>query len=214
MRNVAQLVLIVSVLAMPPAFAAAPTPAEAAAPKPLPSKVEAFLKECETLRRGAILRLEHELRGIRSSGASRTNAARIKRLEEELVLLKSSRGPVVPQLRFPPKVGDIGRLPQLNCHVEQIVTDQEMVVRCSFPLVVGYVSKFSAHGQKMSQPVRVVLRGFPTGEVREGGEMPSTAVFEVVGKETFQTSDGGSSALLVLKEFDMHLVEAYFPGPK
>jgi hypothetical protein len=213
MRNIAQLVLIVSVLALPRAFAAAPTPAEAAT-KPVPLKVETFLKECETLRRGAILRLEHELRGLRSSGTSRTNAARIKRLEEELVLLKSNRGPVVPQLRFPPKVGDIGRLPQLNCHVEQIVTDQEMVVRCSFPLVVGYVSNFAAHGQKMSQPLRVVLRGLPTADVREGGEMPSTAVFEVVGKETFQTSDGGSSALLVLKEFDMHSVEAFFPGPK
>src|SRR5437016_4432357 len=106
----------------------------------VPAKVEAFLKLCESSRRGAILQLEHTLRGLRSQSPKSPQVTRqIAKIEEDLRVLRANKEPVVPTLGFPPEVGAIGRLPRLTCHVEQIVSDREMLVRCFFPVKVTTV---------------------------------------------------------------------------
>ena len=48
-----------------------------------PPKIAAFLKQCETSRRGAIAQLEHTLRGLQSQSAT-PQPAQIKKIEADL----------------------------------------------------------------------------------------------------------------------------------
>lgn len=177
----------------------------------VPAKIERFLELCETLRRGAVLQLEHSLRGLRNQQPmTREVGRRIAQLEEQLQALQSNSQPVVPQIAFPPQVGAIGRLPRLSCHVDQVISGDEILVRCRFPVVVAKVRKFQAHRDKIDQEVRLLIREMKTDNVREGSDLEMLQVFEVTGKETYQMVAGGSSEILVLKEFDMKSVEPYF----
>src|SRR5262245_6877204 len=93
----------------------------------LAPRIEAFLKQCENSRQGAIAQLEHTLRGLQSQNAkTREVARRITNTQEELRVLKAKTHLVVPTLAFPPEVGAIGRLPGLSCHVDQILSQREM----------------------------------------------------------------------------------------
>src|ERR1700680_1178177 len=88
--------------------------------EPVPARVKAFLETCETARRGALVQLEHTLRGLRSQ--QNTSAAvtrQIAEIEDDLRALRANKEPVVPTLVFPPDTGGIGRLPRLSCHVDQ-----------------------------------------------------------------------------------------------
>lgn len=177
----------------------------------VPAKIERFLELCETSRRGAVLQLEHTLRGLRNQGPTTPEVGRrIAQLEEQLRALQSNAQPVVPQMAFPPQLGAIGRLPRLSCHVDQVISGDEMLVRCPFPVVVTKVRNFRAHRDKIDQEVRLLIRGLKTDNAREGADLEMLQVFEVTGKETYQLVGGGSSELLVLKEFDMKSVEPYF----
>jgi hypothetical protein len=177
----------------------------------LPAKIERFLKLCETSRQGAILQLEHRLRGLRNQAVTTREASRrIASIEEQLRVLRSNSKPVVPQISFPPKIGEIGRLPRLSCHIDQVVSDDEVLVRCQFPVVVTTVRRFQAHRETVVQGVRLLIRGLPTANMEEGSDLEMLQVFEIIGKETYQQVDGGSSDVLVLKEFDIKLVEPYF----
>lgn len=178
----------------------------------VPAKIERFLKLCETSRQGAIMQLEHTLRGLRrQEGATReASRRRIASIEEQLRDLRSNSKPVVPQISFPPNIGQIGRLPRLSCHVDQVVSADEVLVRCQFSVVVTTVRRFQAHRETVVQGVRLLIRGLPTANMQEGSDLEMLQVFEIVGKETYQQVDGGSSVVLVLKEFDMKSVEPYF----
>ncbi len=188
--------------------------AQADQPAEPPVKIARFLEQCETLRRGSILQIEHTLRGLRhdDTGDAQTRR-RIRRLEEQLRLLKSPRQPVVPELSFPPQVGAIGRLPGLTCHVEQVLSGHEVLIRCSFPVTVATVRNFKRYREKVVRPVELVIRGLPTGEFHEGANREMLAVFEVAARETYQTESGKSKELLVLKQFDLKAVQPYFKKP-
>ncbi len=177
----------------------------------VPPKIEKFLKLCETSRRGAILQIEHTLRRLRrQSPATRETSQRMANLERQLRVLRSNARPVVPQLTFPPQAGSIGRLPRLSCHVDQVVSDDELWVRCFFPVVVTTVRRFRARNEPVVQPVRFLIRGLPTQNIDEGSDVEMLQVFEIVGKERYRTVDGGSNDILVLTEFDMKSIEPYF----
>ncbi|MEX0678082.1 MAG: hypothetical protein WD063_13455 [Pirellulales bacterium] len=177
----------------------------------VPAKIEKFLKLCETSKRGAILNLEHELRGLRRQAPQTREASRhIANLEEQLRVLRSNERPVVPPIAFPPQVGAIGRLPRLSCHVDQVVSDDALLVRGFFPVVVTTVHRFQAQRETVVQPVRFLVRGLPTRNVDEGSDLEMLDVFEVTGQETHRSADGGSDSVLVLKPFDMKSVEPYF----
>lgn len=177
----------------------------------VPEKIERFLELSESSRRGAILRLEHALRGLRNQGpATRSVSRRIADIEEQLRVLRSRKQPVVPQLAFPPKVGAIGRLPRLSCHVDQVVSDDELLVRCSFSVVVTTVRHFQARRETAVQEVQFLIRGPSTADIHEGSDLEMLQVFDIIGKETYKTPGGGSTDVLVLAEFDMQVVEPYF----
>jgi hypothetical protein len=177
----------------------------------VPAKIERFLELCETSRRGAILQLEHQLRGLRNQKSPTLGAGRqIARLEAQLQSLNANTQPVVPQLAFPPQQEAIGRLPRLSCHVEQVISDDEVLVRCRFPVVVAKVRNFQAQRDKVDQDVQLLIRGLKTTDFREGSDMEMLQVFEVIGRETYQLVGGGSSEVLVLKEFDMKSLDPYF----
>ena len=179
--------------------------------KPDAAKIEAFLKLCETSRRGAILQLEHTLRGLRAQGDRTPEMARqIARIEANLRVLQANKEPVVPTLVYPPSAGAIGRLPRLTCHVNQVVSEREMLVHCKFPVRVTTMRHFQAESETISQEVKFLIRGASTRELQEGTDVELTQVFEVTGKETYKTVSGGSKTIWALAEFDMAAVEPYF----
>lgn len=175
------------------------------------AKIEKFLKLCETSRRGAIAQIEHSLRGLRRQAlATGETSRRMAHLEEQLGVLRSYARPVVPQIAFPPQEGAIGRLPRLSCHVDQVVSDDELLVRCFFRVAVTTVRQFQPRRETVVQPVRFLIRGLPTQNIDEGSDLEMLQVFEVTGNETYRLVDGGSKRVLVLREFDMKSVEPYF----
>lgn len=177
----------------------------------VPPKIEKFLKACEISRRGAILQLEGTLRALRrQSPATRETSHRAADLEEQLRVLRMRESPVVPQIAFPPQKGGIGHLPGFSCHVDQVVSNDELLVRCFFPVVVVTVERFQPRREKVVQPMRFLIRGLPTRDIDEGSDVEMLGVFEIVGKEAYRTVSGGSSNLFVLTEFDMKAVEPYF----
>jgi len=189
----------------------APAADLAVKPAIAPAKIEAFLKLCETSRRGAILQLEHTLRGLRSQASKSPQVTRqIVKIEENLGVLRANKEPLVPALTFPPEIGAIGRLPRLACHVEQILSDREMLVRCYFPVKVTTVRHFQARDEKIMQGVTLLMRGVPTSDAQEGADVEVPQVLEITGKQTYQTVEGRPSAVWVASDFDMKVVQAYF----
>ena len=181
----------------------------------IPPRIEAFLEQCETSRRGAILLAEQRLRALRSGEQkTATSARQISRAEEELRLLRANRQPYVPPLRFPPEAGAIGRLPRLSCHVDQVLSESEMIVRCFFTIKVVSVERFQARSDSVVRPVTFVLRGLPTKDVMEGADLPLAHVFEVAVAENYRTADGRTLSALGLREFDMKALESHFQSFK
>ena len=189
----------------------------AEAPAPIPEKIEKFLRNCETNRRGTILRLEHTLRGLQNQASPSPEIARqISSLEDDLRVLRANKQPVVSTLSFPPEVGAIGRVPRLSWHIDQVVSDREMIVRCFFNVRTTAVRRYVARGDIKVQPVSFMIRGVETKELREGSDPPVSQVFEITGRESYPLADGGFSRIWILEPFDMKAALAYFPlpGPK
>ena len=190
----------------------AATQAAAPAGTPIPAKIEAFLRNCETNRRGAILQLEHTLRGLQNHGAQTPDVARrIKTIESDLQVLRANKQPIVSTLSFPPEIGAIGRVPRLNWHIDQIVSDRELIVRCYFNVRTTAVRRYVARVETKVQPVSFVVRGIETKDLREGSDPPVPQVFEITGRETYSLAGGGSTSVWVLEPFDMAAVQDYFP---
>ena len=177
----------------------------------IPPRVEKFLKSCETSRRGAIASLEYELRGLLADkSGSRKTSSRIARVEANLAALRANKEPVVPALRFPPEIGAIGRLPRLACHIEQILADDQMLVRCQFSLKVRTVKQFQPRLETVVRPVTFLVRGLSTRKLTAGAEVQLLDVFEISGQHTYQSVAGKPITVLVLKPFDMKAIEPYF----
>lgn len=203
MLSVISSVLVASVLAV-----AADQPAR---PEAVPAHVEAFLKRCEDSRRGAIMQLEHTLRGLRSQGSKSPDATRrMAKIESDLRVLRANKEPLVAPLAFPPEIGAIGRLPRLTCHVEQVLSDHEMIARCHFPVKVTTVRHFQRRGETVTQGVPFLLRGVSTLEAHEGADFEMLQVVEITGKQTYKTVEGKLNTVWILSEFDMKAVEPYF----
>ena len=177
----------------------------------VPPKIAEFLQLCETSRRGAILQLEHTLRGLRAQHPQ-TQAVvhRIAEAEANLQILKANQEPVVPPLRFPPEVGAIGRLPRLACHVDQVLSENEMLVRCFFPVKVPTVRHYRGSLETISRPITFLVHGVPTREVQVGSDLELVQVFEISAARTYRTTAGQNATALVLAEFDMKTVEPFF----
>ncbi len=188
--------------------------AEPAAPvdaNSIPPRIRAFLEEGEELRRGSIIRLEQELRALRARAADSPKAQRqAEKIAKDLQTLEANRTPLVPALKFPPEVGAIGRLPRLSCHVEQVLTGDQMLVRCNFPLQVRTVKNFQPRYESISRPLTFLIRGLSTDKAREGGDLEMLEVFEIVGTHTYQTEAGQPQKVYVLTPFDMRPVQRYF----
>jgi hypothetical protein len=195
-------------LLVPPAALAADRPTAGEA---IPLKIERFLEHSEVSRRGALTRIEHELRGLRRLKPLEADAARrIADLETQRKVLLARDKPVVGPLPFPPQVGDIGRLPNLECRVEQILSDREFVAACSFPVVVTTVRDFRGYRERVNQSLRLVIRGLPTQKLEVGASLQLLDVFEVSRREAYPTTSGRQREMLVVTPFDMKQVEAYF----
>lgn len=176
-------------------------------PKPSAAKIEAFLKLCETTRRGAILQFEHELRGLRGSGAQGAKTRRrMHELQLHLEALRAGRHLVVPTLSFPPEVGAIGRLPRLTCHVDQVLSPNEMLVRVSFPVKVATVKHYQSRGETAMPAVLFLVRGVATDDFPAGADRELTAVLEITGRQPGSSSPAG----WVLEPFDMGAIDGHY----
>jgi hypothetical protein len=189
----------------------AAAPQSAARPLSVPPRIEAFLNLCETSRRGAIAQLEFTLRGLRAETVkSPDSSRRIAEIEENLRVLRANRQPVVPTFYYPPDIGAIGRLPKISGHVDQILSDREMLVRCFFPVRVTTVKDYERQSELIERPVTFLIRGMPTRDMQEGGDIELSQVFEIVGRRGYRTADGRATEALVISQFDMKAIEPYF----
>lgn len=175
-----------------------------------PGKIETFVERCIASRRGAIARLEHSLRGLKNQRSTPQTARQIAKLEGDLQALRAEREPVVPTLIFPLSKGDIGRLPRLTCHVDQVLSDRELLVRCSFPLKVNTVEHFQGQQETVMQPVACLIRGVSTQDKQEGADTQLTDVLAITGQETYQTVAGRRLQVWILEPFDMSLTKPIF----
>lgn len=177
--------------------------------KPSVATIEAFLKLCETTRRGAILQFEHELRGLKAKGTSDNKTVRrIRTLELHLEALRAGKHPVVPTLSFPPEVGAIGRLPRLTCYVERVLSGQEMLVRVYFPVKVATVEHYRGKGETHMPAIGFLVRGVPTSDFHAGSNRELSAVLQVTARRPANTP--GGTPTWVLEPFDMTEVEAHY----
>lgn len=199
--------------ARPASLGAATSPAGTSPSATDPARIVRFLELCETTRRGAILQLEHELRSQRNAAAANRSPVKIAQLESRLKDLRARRELVVPTLSFPPQAGSIGRLPSDACYVEQIVSPDEVLIRCHFRVPVTTVRDFRAYREFVSQPVPAIVRGWKQ-PLSEGQDTTTRDVFEVLGRETYATQGGAARTVLVLRPFNLAEVERYRPGAK
>jgi len=196
MRSLASLLLIFSLLAEQGGNALPPEPA----------KIGAFLDKCETARRGAILQLEHRLRGLKSGQQRVTHTQReIAKAEENLRVLRANEQPVVPTLAFPPEVGAIGRLPRLSCHLDQIVSDDTILVRCFFPVKIQAVRKYESRRETVTQDVSLTITGITTRDLQEGADIPLQDILEITQQRVTPTGPHWTA-----KVFNLQTVEPYF----
>lgn len=196
------LVHLICVITMLPMQAATPAPPTAS------PRIARFLELCETTRRGAILQLEHELRKQKNAAATERSPVRISQLEGRLKDLQSGQELIVPTISFPPQPGGIGRLPDDACYVEQVISPDEVLVRCHFRVPVTTVRNFRAYRDSVVQPVPAVVRGWKR-DLSEGQDTSTTEIFEVVGRERYATQGGAMRTVLVLKLFNMDELRPY-----
>lgn len=178
-------------------------------------RIAAFLEECETARRGAIIRLEYQLRGLRNEqqkSQAKGIGRQIAKVEEDLRALRASQELVVPSLRFPVEVGAIGRLPRLTCHVDQVLANGEMLATCSFSLKVRTVEKRQARIETVIRPVSFLVRGIPTTQAHAGADLELLDVFEVTGRQTYETDAGKPTTVLVIEPFDLASIAKLRPS--
>ena len=189
--------------------------AQPPAEQAVPPKIARFLTQCETSRRGALLQIEHRLRGLRQEKPlSPASARQIGLLEEQLRVLESDRELVVPPLSFPLQSGSIGRFDGLECHVDQVVSGQEVLVRCYFRIPVITVRNFQRHQVIVIQSVPLLIRGLDKDPPVEGQDWAIPGVFEVTGVERYQTVGGGRKNLTVLAPFDLESLAPFRKAPR
>ena len=185
-----------------------PTPSWAAdRTQPIPPKIKTFLELCERSRRAAIVDAEQSLRGLRSGQIKTKNVAeRIKNVEADLEMLRAKKTLIVPTLIFPTSKGDIGRLPGIGGHVNQVLDAQSMLVTCYFTDPVVVVRHTRPVLQKVTRPLTFLVRGISTADVHVGMDLELSQVFEVV-----DTRKDPATALPmpIIETFDLKQVEPY-----
>lgn len=177
-----------------------------------PPRIAGFLELCETTRRGAILQVEHELRKQRNAPAAQRSPTRISQLEARLKELQSRTELLVPTISFPPQPGMIGRLPGDACYVEQVVSRDEVLIRCHFRVPVTTVRNFRSYRDSVVYPVAMIVRGWKQ-PVSEGQDTRTSEVFEVMGRERYSTQGGAMRTVMLLKPFDMAELQPYLDRP-
>ena len=123
--------------------------------------------------------------------------------------MRSGRRLVVPMLRFPTRVGEIGRLPGGGAYVEQVLGPKEALVRCSFRLNVPVTRDRQTVSEIVHQRPMFKIRGQATTDWSESTDVPLSGAFQIVGTERYKTEDGHLATVQVLKPFDMRPIEEY-----
>ncbi len=187
-----------------------PALGQVAKPSEPSAEMRKLADECELLGRGTILKLEEKIRGLRSGQVkSKNSAAAIRQCEAAIAEIKSRQRVIVPTMHFPVSVGDIGRLPGVGAHVEQILGPDDMLIRCTFHVQVVVTRHFRPESEMVTQAVLFKLRGLPTKEFSEASDVELLQVFRVGRAQKYQTDEGKSASVLVIEPFDMQPVESY-----
>jgi hypothetical protein len=203
---------LVAALGILAAWAAGSPEARGQAPRTasLSAPLQAFAEQCETLRRGTILKLEESLRGLKSGQVvTPDKPGSIRQTEADIEALRNRRRMVVPMLRFPPRVEQIGRLPGGGAYVEQILGPSEALVRCTFNVNVVVTRNRQPINEVVRQRPMFKIRGVPTAEWGPSTDVELLGAFEIAGTERYQTVDGQWATVQLLKPFDMRPIEEY-----
>jgi hypothetical protein len=191
------------------AWAAFATSASAQAQAP-PPKIEAFLKRCETNRRGRILELEHTLRRLRHQAQSAQVVAQTRQLQDELRLLRANNDLLVPTLAYPPEKAAMGRLPELTFHVDEVIPPDTLLGRSNFLVALGSVQRFQFRPEKVREQAVFYITGFDAQRYTPGGDIQLPETFEVVEQRSYRTADSRPGRAWVLKAVDMGEINRYF----
>jgi hypothetical protein len=194
------------------ASGAASTPARGQAPRaaPLSPAQKAFADECETLRRGTILKLEESLRGLKSGRLVVPDVpGTIRQTEADISALRTNQRVIIPMLRFPPRVGAIGRFPGGGAYIEQVLGPSEALVRGSFHVNVVVTRNKQSVAEVVHQRPLFKIRGVSTADWEESTDVELLSAFEVSGTERYKTVDGQMATVQILKPFDMRPIEDY-----
>ncbi|HEY1784994.1 MAG TPA: hypothetical protein VGG30_05565, partial [Pirellulales bacterium] len=176
---------------------------QTARPAALSVPLQAFARECETLRYGTILKLEESLRGLKSGQlVTPDKAGTIRQTEADLKALRTRERVIVPALHFPPRAGQIGRLPGGSVYVEQVLGPNEALVRCSFNMTVVVTRNKQSVSEVVHQRPLFKIHGVPTADWQASTDAELLGAFEIAGSERYQTVDGHSATVQVLKPFD------------
>ena len=192
------------------AMASAAARGQTARSAPLSAPLQGFADECETLRRGTILKLEETLRGLKSGNlVVPDRPGTIRQTEADIAALRTRQRVIVPMLHFPPRVGQIGRLPEGGAFVEQVLGPSEALVRCSFHLNVVVTRDKQSVSEVVHQRPLFKMRGVRTDQWEQSTDVELLDAFEVTGTERYKTVDGRMVTVQILKPFDMRPIEEY-----
>jgi hypothetical protein len=179
-------------------------------PPALSPELRRFAEECDILRRGRIHKLEESIRGLRSGQIpAKHKDAEIRQNQADIAALRARKQIPVPSLRFPPQVGNIGRLPGASAHVEQIVGPQEMLISCTFNLQVIVTRHYQRQTETEHHTKLFRIRGVATKDLNEGSDCQLLDVFRISGNQPYRTADGKNRTTQVLVPIDMRSIEAY-----
>jgi hypothetical protein len=175
-----------------------------------PAKIDAFLKRCETNRRGRILELEHTLRRLRHQAQSAQVLAQTRQLQGELQLLRANKDLLVPTLTYPPEKGTLGRLPELTFHVDEVIPPDALLGRSYFLVRLGSVQGFQFRPEKVREPAVFYVTGVKAQQYTPGGDIQLPETFEVVEQRSYRTANGRPGRAWVLRVVDMGEIYRYF----
>lgn len=200
-----------------------PTPAEkVAAIKNLQKTLGQYRQTLARIRRGKISRVQTQITvgatGVITFPSREARSARAKQAQKQVTaLLARLRGlkdgtgfwfaamPSRPGER--PTVGAIGRLPDPEVRVQQIIDGQNMLVTSSAwdPLVIlrrmGDMQPYLNSGGVRLEYFWV--KGFPTKGIIDGRRRNVHDVFEVTGTKTYETVASGSKTVFVIEPVDL-----------
>jgi hypothetical protein len=129
-------------------------------------------------------------------------AQNIKDNKDQVKQLKSRDQVVFPELTANSRVGDFGQFPNKSIPVIQIIERERLLCTLSRPTI------------QSAKRATVMVYGVDTTGWIDGQAFDCELVFEITGTETYDTANGGSQTVFILKPIDTAPILELLKKPK